>query len=94
MSILLKSQPPGSALCCFERSDLPQHKGTRTAVIRIVKIISPVTFQDPDYNGPTPLPIEGELVQRYHRGRSLQPRSYNVDSKLYMGLQTLFRDEN
>jgi hypothetical protein len=93
MSILLKSQPPGSALCCFERSDLPQHKGTRTAVIRIVKIISPVTYRD-DYNGPYPLPIEGELAQRYHRGRSFQPRSYNVDSKPYMALQTLFRDEN
>jgi hypothetical protein len=94
MSILLKSQPPGSALCCFERSDLPQHKGTRTAVIRIVKIISPVTYRDPNYNGPIPLPIEGELVQYYFRGRGPQPRSYNVDSKLYMGLQTLFRDGN
>jgi hypothetical protein len=78
MPILLKSQPPGSALCCFEQSNLPQHKGTRTAVIRIVKIISPVTCRYPNYNGPAPLPVEGELLQSNFRTR-LRPYSLKVD---------------
>jgi hypothetical protein len=78
MPILLKSQPPGSALCCFERSNLPQHKGTRKAVIRIVKIISPVTCRYPNYNGPAPLPVEGELLQSNFTTR-LRPISFNVD---------------
>ncbi|KIM86971.1 hypothetical protein PILCRDRAFT_815419 [Piloderma croceum F 1598] len=84
----------GSALCCFERSNLPQHKGTRTAVIRIVKILSPVTCRYPNYNGPLTLPVEGELVQRNYHRTGLQPRSFNVDSIRYMGLRMLFRDES
>ena len=94
MPVLLKSRPPGSALCCFERSNLPQDKGTPTAVIRIVKIISPVTCLYPNYNGPVTLPVEGELIQRNYKLRGLQPRSFNVDSKRYMELQVLFRDES
>jgi hypothetical protein len=94
MPILLKSRLLGSALCCFERSNLPQHKGTRTVVIRIVKIISPVTCLYPNYNGPVTLPVEGELVHRNHKLRGLQPYSFNVDFRRYMGLQMLFRDES
>jgi hypothetical protein len=70
LPILLKCRPSGSALCCFERSNLPQHKRTRTAVIRIVKIISPVTCRYPDHNGPIPLPVQGELVQRYYQRKA------------------------
>jgi hypothetical protein len=92
--ILLKSQPPGSALCCFERSNLPQHQGTRTVVIRIVKIISPVTCRYPDYDGRVPLPVEGELVQRRYLQKGLQPVSFNVDLERYTELQMLFRDES
>jgi hypothetical protein len=94
MPILLKSQSPGSALCCFERSNLPQHKGTRTVVTRIVKIISPVTCWYPDYDGRVPLPVEGELVQRRSLQKGLQPVSFNVDHKWYTELQILFRDES
>jgi hypothetical protein len=94
MPILLKSRPLGSALCCFERSNLPRHEGTRIAVIRIVKIISPVTCLYPNYNGPITLPVEGELVQRNYQHRGLQPLSFNVDLKKYAELQMLFRDES
>jgi hypothetical protein len=91
MSILLKNRRPGSALCCFERSNLPQHKGARIVVIRIVKIISPVTCKYPNYNDI--MPVEGELLQRNYKLRGLQPVSINVDFSKYMGLQVLFRDE-
>jgi len=84
----------GSALCCFERSNLPQHKGTRTAVIRIVKIISPVTCLRPGCKGLVPLPVEGELIRRKYKRRGIQPLSFNVDSLNYVGLQMLFRDES
>jgi hypothetical protein len=63
-------------------------------VIRIVKIISPVTCLYPNYNGPITLPVEGELVQRNYKRRGLQPLSFNVDSKKYTELQMLFRDES
>jgi len=84
----------GSALCCFERSNLPQHKGTRTVVIRIVKIISPVTCRYPDYDGRVPLPVEGRLLQHYLKRKGLQPFSFNVDLERHMELQMLFRDES
>jgi hypothetical protein len=93
MPILLKSQPPGSALCCFERSNLPQHKGTRTVVIRIVKIISPVTCRYPDYPSRA-LPVEGGLLQHHRKRTGLQPFSFNVDLEGHMELQMLFRDES
>ena len=93
MPILLKNQPPGSALCCFERSNLPQHQGTRTAVIRIVKVISPVTCRYPDYDSRA-LPVEGGLLQHDLKRKGVQPFSFNVDLKRHMELQMLFRDES
>ncbi|KIM86875.1 hypothetical protein PILCRDRAFT_815309 [Piloderma croceum F 1598] len=84
----------GSALCCFERSNLPQHIGTRTAVVRIVKILSPPKSVYPNYDGCVPLPVEGEFVHFGYKQVGLQPRSFNVDSPLYTNLQPLFRDES
>ncbi|KIM71680.1 hypothetical protein PILCRDRAFT_820866 [Piloderma croceum F 1598] len=84
----------GSALCCFERSILPQHNGTRTVVIRIVKMISPPICVYPDYNGCIPLPVEGELVHYHYKRWGLQPKSYNVDSPGHASLKMLFRDES
>jgi hypothetical protein len=63
-------------------------------VIRIVKIISPVTYLHPNYNGRLKFPVEGELVQRNYQSEGLQPFSFNVDFKKYMDLQPLFRDES
>ena len=48
----------GTALARFERSTLPEHKGTRTVVLRFLKIITPVRCVFPLYDG---CPKEGEL---------------------------------
>ena len=63
-------------------------------MIRIVKIISPVTCRYPNYNGRLKFPVEGELVQRNYQQGGLQPLSFNVDLKKYAELQMLFRDES
>lgn len=94
MPILFNSRSLGSALCCFERSTLPQHKDTRTAVVRIVKIISPPICVYPDGHDYVPLPVEGELVHCNHKRWGIQPKSFNVDHSTYTSLGTLFRDES
>ena len=56
----------GSALAQFERSTLPEHKGTRTVVLRLLKIISPVKCVIPLYDGHLCWPKEGELFRKYY----------------------------
>ena len=54
----------------FERSTLPEHKDTRTVVIRFLKIITPLTCVIPNYDEHTgiPRPVEeGGLHQRAFR---------------------------
>jgi hypothetical protein len=51
-------------LARFERSTLPHHKGTRTLVLRYLKIITPVKCVIPFYDGYVVQPEEGRL----HRG--------------------------
>ena len=48
----------------FERSTLPNHKGTRTVVLRYLKIITPVKCVIPFYDGHIVRPEEEELYQR------------------------------
>ena len=55
----------GSALVRFERSTLPNHKGTRTVVLRFLRIITPVKCVKPLYDGHIVQPKEGELHRRY-----------------------------
>lgn len=81
--------PIGTALCCFERSFLPWHQGSRTIVMRIVRITSPVRCAISDYNGYMPRPVEGEL----HRRGCGAIWSLNVDKSKLTGLRGLFRDE-
>jgi len=62
----------GSALARFERSTLPEHKGTRTIVLRFLKIITPVKCVIPldvhdDYMY---YPKEGELHRRVSKYRT------------------------
>ena len=54
----------GSALARFERSTLPDHYGTRTVVLRFLKIITPVKCVVPLYDGSIAPPREGELYRR------------------------------
>ena len=65
----------------FERSTLPEHKGTRTVVLRFLKIITPVKCMIPHYDGNIVKPEEGELYRRYPRYtmHNPNPRVWNVD---------------
>ena len=48
----------------FERSTLLEHKGTRTVVLRFLKIITPVKCVIPLYDDHISCPKEGELYQK------------------------------
>ena len=67
----------------FERSTLLEHKleGTRTVVLRFLKIITPVKCVVPLYDGSMRCPKEGELYMKYgHRSLpSWQLWSVNID---------------
>ena len=54
----------GSVLARLERSTLPAHKGTRTVVLRFLKIITPVKCVKPLYDDYICFPREGELFRR------------------------------
>ena len=53
---------PGTLRLQFERSNLPQHAGTRTVVIRVLSEVHPVECVHPDYDGWVRKPQVGELV--------------------------------
>ena len=74
--ILMKSV--GTALARFERSTLPEHKGTRTVVLRFLKIISPVECVIPSYDNYIVQPKEGEL-HRKSRGARVDQAVWGVD---------------
>ncbi|KAJ7915656.1 hypothetical protein B0H13DRAFT_1610166 [Mycena leptocephala] len=60
----------------FELSTLPEHAGTDTVVMRIVKMLTAPTCVLPDYDNTIPAPVEGELVRRpmgKARSSRLQP---------------------
>ncbi|KIM74149.1 hypothetical protein PILCRDRAFT_826517 [Piloderma croceum F 1598] len=82
-----KAFPPyrGTALCRFERSS----QRSRTIVMRVVRITSPVRCVIPNYNGYVPMPVEGELVRR-GGGRIW---SHNMANPYFKGLRGLLRDE-
>lgn len=54
----------GTSLVRFVRSSLPDHKGTRAVVLRILKMITPVNCAVPLYNGYIAPPREEELHRR------------------------------
>ena len=87
----------GSALARFERSTLPDHEGTRTIVLRYLKIISPVKCVIPFYDGFIARPKEGELFRKCGRRGGLvglDPPVWgvNIDKKNTMmrGFQLLW----
>ena len=61
----------GRVLARFERSKYPEHSGTRTIVLRFLKIITPVKCLIPLYDGYIESPKEGEL---YRRGKDIPLR--------------------
>jgi hypothetical protein len=79
----------GSALARLERSD---HNGTRTIVLRFLKIITPVKCVIPLYDGCVYCPEEGELHRRNsNRYSDHHVWSMNIDkpSPMQRGLQLL-----
>ncbi|TFK46205.1 hypothetical protein OE88DRAFT_1739661 [Heliocybe sulcata] len=69
----------GRALVQFERSALPEHKGTRTVVLRIVKLIDLTRSEGSDASG-MPEPKEGGLVMAHTKGgHSWRVWSFDVD---------------
>ncbi|TFK52866.1 hypothetical protein OE88DRAFT_1310926 [Heliocybe sulcata] len=85
----------------FEPSRLPEHKGTRTVVLRIVKVYG--LSRREDYIGtPGPEPREGELVTRRVRGRADRirvPWSLDIDkagahrAKMKAAFEILYENE-
>ena len=65
----------------YERSTLPKHKGTRTVVLRILKIITPVKCVTPNYDGRLAPPKEGELHWRIPRSKTVKsnPPVWSID---------------
>ena len=86
----------GSALARFERSTLPDHEGTRTLVLRILKIITSFKCVIPNYDRFIVPPKEGELHRRCtskKEGEILNPPvwSLNIDNRASLrGLQLLW----
>ena len=83
----------GSALIRFERSTLPEHEGTRTIVIRFLKIITPVKCVIPNYDGHICCPKEGELYWKYFINRKVKHKvwSDNIDISAKSPTSTLMR---
>jgi hypothetical protein len=84
----------GSALARFERSTLPDHNGTRSIVLRFLKIITPVKCVDPLYDGFVGCPEERELYRRnsFSDRKKHHVWSINIDkpSTMQRGLQLLW----
>ncbi|OBZ72471.1 hypothetical protein A0H81_08069 [Grifola frondosa] len=51
----------GSALWCFERSRLPEHRKKRIIVLRCLQVIEPIRRVTPDYDGYVTEPTPGAL---------------------------------
>ena len=84
----------GSALARFERSTFPEHKDTRTVMLRFLKIITPVKCVIPLYDDYIPPPEEGELYRRSRSSAKFLDQaalwSVNVDKPNFKGLQLLW----
>ena len=87
LSILLYWLFVGSALARLERSTLPEHKGTRTVVLRFLKIIGPVKCVMPLYDGFVCCPKEGELHRRKNK---VWNRNIDKSKATKRGLQLLW----
>lgn len=71
----------GSVSVRFELSDLPEHAGTPTLVIRVLKLLEPVKHLIPGYDGSVMVPEEGALVSRTMgvKGSKKRASSWRLD---------------
>ncbi|KAI0675708.1 hypothetical protein C8Q78DRAFT_344774 [Trametes maxima] len=66
----------GSAICCFEKSTLPEHEGMRAAVLRVLRIVNPVRLRG-RARGRLPAATQAWLEQTCPReGELLRTRTY------------------
>ena len=63
----------------LERSTLPDHEGTRTVVLRFLKIITPVKCVIPQYDNHVPFPKEGGLFQQNVSTKCNRVWGVNID---------------
>ncbi|KAJ7278331.1 hypothetical protein C8J57DRAFT_1713199 [Mycena rebaudengoi] len=75
----------GTGVACFERSTLPEHANKYVLVLRILKILEPVTCTIQDYTGRVGWPKEGELLMVSNRNGPQRPWSYDVDRNTLTG---------
>ena len=92
LRLMILNEFVGSALVRFERSTFPDHKGTRTVVLRFLKIITPVKCLIPNYGGNIVPPEEGEFHRRIPHQKTVPiVWSVNIDKrKGFMALQSLW----
>ncbi|KAG6826925.1 hypothetical protein H0H92_013882, partial [Tricholoma furcatifolium] len=67
----------GRILLRFERSTLPKHAHDRIVVLRVLKVLEPITPVEPDYDMFTPPPKEGDFLRTNSRNLVL---SINLDA--------------
>lgn len=82
MSVAIHINFLGTVRACFERSTLPEHADTRTIVLRILEILSPVSCVVYGYDSYISLPTSGDLLSRQYgkKGDShIRPWSTNLD---------------
>ena len=79
----------GSALARFERSTLPDHKGTRTIVLRFLKMVTPVECVRviPHYISHINYPKEGDLFQKFTPQGRQKVWGVNIDKPKGPNLQ-------
>ncbi|GLB38719.1 hypothetical protein LshimejAT787_0505840 [Lyophyllum shimeji] len=79
----------GRVLLRLERSRLPEHTGTRSVVIRVLKILEPIEVVIPGYDMRLPVPKEGDLIHKHDLRRVLRPFSVDLDKTRNLDLRDI-----
>ncbi|GLB38722.1 hypothetical protein LshimejAT787_0505870 [Lyophyllum shimeji] len=79
----------GRVLLRFERSRLPEHTGTRSVVIRVLKILEPIEVVIPGYDMRLPVPKEGDLIHKHDLRQVLRPFSIDLDKTRNLELRDI-----
>lgn len=77
----------GVVLARFEPSSMPEHRGTRTVVLRILREITPVRCVLPGYDEYIRKPTPGELYEKCFHGK-MKPWSVDIDQPARKKLAT------
>lgn len=91
--VMFLSCPAGSCLAALELSTHPDHAGTKTIVLRILKFVKPIKCVLDSYDGYIPMPEEGSIYHRtFTQGRGspqIKPWTCNVYGKHSPGTEAL-----